>query len=395
MLTDTTLKQARPKEKDYKLADERGLYVLISKTGGKRFRFDYKFNLKRKTLALGIYPDISLANARIARDKARQLLANGIDPSENKRAEKEARYGKAINTFEVIAREWVSTHLMSKSKENAQRSLRRFELYLFPRFGSKPVSDIEPPEILSAIRVIQNLNKADTAKRTLQTAGQVWRYAVQTGRAVRDVTADLKGAIPNAKVKHMAAFTHPKDIAGLLQAIDGFTGTLTVQTALNLAPLVFVRPGELRKAKWADIDLDAAEWRYTVTKTNTEHIVPLSRQALEILKRIKPFSGAGEFVFVNGHNSKEAMSDAAVNAALRRMGYDTKTEITGHGFRATARTLLHERLGIDPNIIEHQLAHRVPDALGSAYNRTKFLEQRKAMMQTWADYLDELKREVS
>lgn len=391
MLTDTALKQAKPKEKDYKLTDERGLYVLISSTGGKRFRFDYKFNLKRKTLALGIYPDISLANARIARDKARQLLANGIDPGESKRAEKEARYGKAVNTFEVIAREWVLTHLMSKSKENAQRSLRRFELYLFPRFGSKPISDIEPPEVLSAIRIIQNLNKVDTAKRTLQTAGQVWRYAVQTGRVTRDVTADLKGALPSARVKHMAAFTDPKDIAALLRAIDGFTGTLTVQSALRLAPLVFARPGELRKAKWADIDLSLAEWKYTVTKTNAEHIVPLSQQAVAILKEIQPFSGAGEFVFVNGHNSKEAMSDAAVNAALRRMGYDTKIEITGHGFRATARTLLHERLGIDPNIIEHQLAHRVPDVLGCAYNRTRFLEQRKEMMQKWADYLDELK----
>lgn len=391
MLSDTALKQAKPKEKNYKLNDERGLYVLVSKTGGKRFRFDYKFNLKRKTLALGIYPDVSLANARLARDKARQQLANGIDPSETKRAEKEARYGNAINTFEVIAREWVSTHLMSKSEQNAKRSLRRFELYLFPRFGSKPIADIEPPEVLSAIRVIQNLNKTDTAKRTLQTAGQVWRYAVQTGRVIRDVTADLKGAIPSSRVKHMAAFTDPKDIAALLRAIDGFTGTLTVQTALKLAPLVFVRPGELRKAKWADIDLNLAEWKYTVTKTNTEHIVPLSRQAVAILKEIQPFSGAGEFVFINGHNSKEAMSDAAVNAALRRMGYDTKTEITGHGFRATARTLLHERLGIDPNIIEHQLAHRVPDVLGGAYNRTRFLEQRKEMMQKWADYLDELK----
>lgn len=391
MLTDTALKQAKPKEKDYKLNDERGLYVLISKTGGKRFRFDFKFNLKRKTLALGIYPDVSLANARLARDRARQQLASGIDPSETKRAEKEARYGNAANTFEVIAREWVSIHLMSKSKQNAQRSLRRFELYLFPRFGSKPIADIDPPEVLSAIRVIQNLNKTDTAKRTLQTAGQVWRYAVQTGRVTRDVTADLKGAIPSSRVKHMAAFTDPADIAALLRAIDGFTGTLTVQMALKLAPLVFVRPGELRKAKWADIDLNSAEWKYRVTKTNTEHIVPLSRQAVAILKEIQPFSGEGEFVFINGHNSKEAMSDAAVNAALRRMGYDTKTEITGHGFRATARTLLHERLGIDPNIIEHQLAHRVPDVLGGAYNRTRFIEQRKEMMQQWADYLDKLK----
>ena len=391
MLTDVTVRNAKPKDKPYKITDEKGMYLFVQPTGGKLWRFDYRYFGKRKTKALGSYPDISLNKARELRDEARKLLAVDVDPSEVTKAQKASKLSKLSNTFEVIAREWVSTHLMTKSKNNAERSLRRFELYLFPKFGSKAILDITPPEILSAIRVIQNLNKTDTAKRTLQTAGQVWRYAVQTGRAERDITADLKGAIPNSKVNHMAAFTDPKEIAGLLRAIDGFTGTLTVQTALKIAPLVFVRPGELRKAKWADIDFKAAEWRYTVTKTNTEHIVPLSRQALEILKKIHPFSGAGEFVFVNGHNSKEAMSDAAVNAALRRMGYDTKTEITGHGFRATARTLLHERLGIDPNIIEHQLAHRVPDVLGGAYNRTRFLEQRKEMMQKWADYLDELK----
>jgi integrase len=391
MLTDVTVRNAKPKDKPYKITDEKGMYVFVKPTGGKLWRFDYRYFGKRKTKALGSYPDISLNKARELRDEARKLLAVDVDPSEVTKAQKASKLSKLSNTFEVIAREWVSTHLMTKSKNNAERSLRRFELYLFPKFGSKAILDITPPEILSAIRIIKNLNKTDTAKRTLQTAGQVWRYAVQTGRAERDITADLKGAIPNSKVNHMAAFTDPKEIAGLLRAIDGFTGTLTVQTALKFAPLVFVRPGELRKAKWADIDFKAAEWRYTVTKTNTEHIVPLSRQALEILKEIHPFSGAGEFVFVNGHNSKEAMSDAAVNAALRRMGYDTKTEITGHGFRATARTLLHERLGIDPNIIEHQLAHRVPDVLGGAYNRTRFLEQRKEMMQKWADYLDELK----
>ena len=391
MLTDVVVRNAKPKDKAYKMADERGMYLLVQPSGGKLWRFDYRYFGKRKTKALGAYPDITLIKARELRDEARRLLASDVDPSEVRKAEKAAKLGKLSNSFEVIAREWVSVHLMSKSRANAERSLRRFELYLFPRFGSKAIADIEPPEVLSAIRVIQNLNKIDTAKRTLQTAGQVWRYAVQTGRAVRDVTADLKGAIPSAKVKHMAAFTDPKDVASLLRAIDAFTGTFTVQSALKLAPLVFVRPAELRKAKWDDIDFDVAEWRYTVTKTNTEHIVPLSRQALEILKEIYLFSGGGQFVFVNGHNSKEAMSDAAINAALRRMGYDTKTEITGHGFRAVARTLLHERLDIDPHIIEHQLAHRVPDALGSAYNRTKFLAQRKDMMQKWADYLDELK----
>ena len=391
MLTDVTVRNLKSKDKPYKVADERGMYILVQPSGGRLWRFDYRYFGKRKTEALGSYPDVSLNKARELRDEARKLLASQLDPGEVRRAEKAAKLGKLSNTFEVIAREWVFSHLMGKSKANAQRTLRRFESYLFPKFGGKSISDIEAPEILSAIRIIHNLNKTDTAKRTLQTAGQVWRYAVQTGRTERDITADLKGSIPSAKVRHMAAFTDPKDMGALLRAIDAFTGTLTVQTALKLAPLVFVRPGELRKARWADIDLDAAEWKYRVTKTDVDHIVPLSTQAIAILKVIHDFSGGGQFVFINGHNSNEAMSDAAVNAALRRMGYDTKTEITGHGFRAVARTLLHERLGVDPNIIEHQLAHRVPDVLGGAYNRTKFLEQRKTMMQTWADYLDELK----
>jgi integrase len=225
----------------------------------------------------------------------------------------------------------------------------------------------------------------------LQAAGQVFRYAVQNGFTLRDVTADLKGALPPTSVKHMAAFTEPKQIAELLRAIDSFNGTLTVQCALRLSPLVFVRPSELRQAKWRDVDLDVGEWRYLVSKTNTDHLVPLSTQAVEILRSIKPLSGHGEFVFQNGHSPQRPMSEAAINAALKRMGYDTQSEITGHGFRAMARTILHERLNIDPHIIEHQLAHKVPDALGAAYNRTKFIEQRKLMMQQWADYLDELK----
>jgi integrase len=219
----------------------------------------------------------------------------------------------------------------------------------------------------------------------------VFKYAIQKGKALRNPCPDLQGALPSPVVKHMAAFTEPKEIAELMRAIDGFTGTLTVQMALRLSPLVFTRPSELRRAKWADIDLEAKEWRYKVTKTNTMHLVPLSNQAIAILMQMKNVSGHGEFVFQGGHDPKKPMSDAAINAALRRMGYDTKTQITGHGFRAMARTILHERLNIDPYIIEHQLAHKVPDALGAAYNRTKFIEQRTTMMQAWADYLDELK----
>ncbi len=229
------------------------------------------------------------------------------------------------------------------------------------------------------------------AHRALKATGQVFRYAVQNGKAIRDVTADLKGALPPAKVKHMASFTEPKDVAEFLRATDRFQGTFTVECALRMAPLVFTRPRELRRAKWADIDLEAGEWRYLVSKTQTEHIVPLSRQAIKILKDIQPLSGHREFVFQGGHDPRKPMSEAAINASLKRMGYNTQTQITGHGFRAMARTILHERLSIDPVIIEHQLAHKVPDTLGKAYNRTKFLDQHNEMMQTWADYLDELK----
>ena len=391
MLTVTAVNQAKPKDKPYKMADEKGLYLFIQSTGSKLWRFDYRFNDKRKTLAIGAYPDLSLAEARNKRDKARNLLANEVDPSEAKKAIKVAKNNLVANSFEVIAREWIATKMQTKSESYQNNILRRFELYLFPWLGKRVISEINAPELLDVIRRIEKLNKVETAYRTLQATGQVFRYAVQTGRTLRDITTDLRGALTPSVTKHMASFTEPHQVAELMRAIDGFTGTLTVQTALRLAPLVFVRPSELRKAKWVDIDLDASEWRYLVTKTKTEHIVPLCTQAIKLLEGIKPVSGDGEFVFQGGHNPDKAMSEAAINAALRRMGYDTKTEITGHGFRAMARTILHERLNIDPHIIEHQLAHKVPDALGAAYNRTKFLDQRKVMMQKWADYLDELK----
>ncbi|HEY8118565.1 MAG TPA: integrase arm-type DNA-binding domain-containing protein [Methylophilaceae bacterium] len=391
MLTDAAIRNAKPKAKPYKMADERGMYLLVQSAGGKLWRFDYRFQGKRKTLALGAYPDVTLTKARSDRDDARKLLAAELDPSENRKAVKAAKHGNTANSFEVVAREWVSSHMANKSDGHRDKVIRRFELYLFPWIGKRPVADITAPEVLTAIKRIEKLGKLETAHRTLQTAGQVFRYAVQHGRAIRDVTADLRGALPAITTKHMAAFTEPKDVAELLRAIDGFKGTFTVQSALCLAPLVFVRPSELRKAKWADIDLDAGEWRYKVSKTKTDHLVPLSTQAIEILKSIQPLSGHGEYVFMGGHDPKMPMSEAAINAALKRMGYDTKTQITGHGFRAMARTILHERLEIDPHIIEHQLAHNVPDALGAAYNRTKFIEQRKTMMQQWADYLDELK----
>lgn len=344
-------------------------------------------------MSLGTYPEVSLADARTRRDDARKLLAQipPVDPSDVKKAQKQNLYGRHENTFEALAREWAESYFKTKSSSHKERTIRRLELYIFPWLGKKPISDITAPDVLNVVKRPQNQSKLETAHRALQVVGQVFRYAVQNGKVVRDVTADLRGALPAPQVKHMASFTEPKQVAELLQAIEAFQGTFTVECALRLAPLVFVRPSELRRAKWADIDLDAREWRYLVTKTKSHHIVPLSTQAIKILEQLNSVSGHGEFVFQGGHDPKKAMSEAAINAALKRMGYDTKTQITGHGFRAMARTILHERLDIDPHIIEHQLAHKVPDALGAAYNRTKFLEQRKAMMQQWADYLDELK----
>ena len=391
MLTVTATNNAKPKDKPYKLADEKGLYLFIQASGGKLWRFDYRFDGKRKTLSLGAYPDVSLADARNKRDDARKLLANETDPSETKKAAKASKTGALANSFEVVAREWAISYFTNKSASHKERTVRRLENYIFPWLGNKPISEITAPQILEVIKRIENLNKLETAHRTLQATSQIFRHAVQTGRALRDPTIDLRGALPAPIVKHMAAFTEPKEIAELLRAIDGFTGSFTVQCALRLSPLVFTRPSELRMAKWADIDLVANEWRYLVSKTKTMHLVPLSKQAAKLFTDLKAISGHGEYVFQNGHDPKKPMSPAAINAALKRMGYDTQKDITAHGFRAMARTILHERLNIDPYIIEHQLAHKVPDTLGAAYNRTKFIEQRTAMMQAWADYLDELK----
>lgn len=390
-LTDIKVKNAKPKGKPYKLAAGRGLHLLVKSDGSKHWQFRFRFEGKENTIAIGRYPEVSLANAEKKATSALELIDGGINPSENKKASKASKTGVLANSFEVVAREWAISYFTNKSASHKERTIRRLESYIFPWLGNKPISEITAPQILEVIKRIENLNKLETAHRTMQAASQVFRHAVQTGRALRDPTFDLRGALPATVVKHMAAFTEPKEIAELLRAIDGFTGSFTVQCALRLSPLVFARPSELRTAKWADLDLDAKEWRYKVSKTKTMHLVPLSTQAAKLFADIKALSGHGEFVFQGGHDPKKPMSAAAINAALKRMGYDTQKDITAHGFRAIARTILHERLNIDSYVIEHQLAHKVPDALGAAYNRTKFIEQRTAMMQTWADYLDELK----
>lgn len=286
-LSDIAVRKSIPESKAYKLSDGGGMYLEVMPNGSKYWRLKYRYNGKEKRLALGVYPDVSLALARDRMQDARALLAKDIDPSENKKAVKAAKFEKSEYSFEVVAREWIASHMANKAASHRDKVIRRFELYLFPWIGNKPIADITAPQVLDAIKRIEKLGILETAHRALQTSGQVFRYAVQTGRAMRDVTTDLKGALPPTRTVHMASFTEPREVAELLRAIEGFKGTITVQCALRLAPLVFVRPSELRMAKWADIDLKTGEWRYLVSKTKTDHLVPLPRQAIEILKEIK------------------------------------------------------------------------------------------------------------
>jgi integrase len=390
-LSDTKIRKIKPTGKPYKVADEKGLHLLVSPSGGKLWRMKYRFDGKEKLLSFGAYPDVPLVRAREKRDEARSLIADGVDPADNKRAQKAAKADRAANSFEIIAREWFEARKDKWAPSHSGRLIKRLQNDVFPWIGGRPIAEITAPEILSVMKRIEGRGTLDTAHRVHQDCGQVFRYAVSTGRADRDPTGDLRGALPTAAGGHFASITDPDSVGELLRAVDGFKGTLIVQCALKLAPMLFVRPGELRQARWNNFDLDKAEWKYLVTKTKTEHLVPLPSQAVTILRDLHALTGDSDFVFPGARSNGRAMSDAAINAALRRMGYDTKTEITGHGFRAMARTILHEVLGIPPEVIEHQLAHKVPDALGSAYNRTKFLPARKAMMQQWADYLDKLK----
>jgi integrase len=389
-LTDTAVRTAKPIDKPIKMFDERGLFLIVTPAGGKWWRLRYKFDGKEKLLSLGTYPDTSLKDARERRDEARKLLANDIDPGENRKVQKAARVERAENSFEVIAREWFAKYRDTWAPSHSDKIITRLENDVFPWIGGKPVAEITAPVVLDVLRRIEGRGTLDTAHRAKGNISQVMRYAIATGRAERDPCPDLRGALPPISKSNFASITDPVKVAELLRAMDAFSGTFVVKSALLLAPMLFVRPGELRKAEWKDFDLDNAQWCYVASKTKTDHIVPLASQAVGILKELHQLTGHGRYVF-SGRDPQKAMSEATINAALRRMGYDTKTEITGHGFRAMARTILHEVLQQRPEVIEHQLAHAVPDALGTAYNRTLFLKERKAMMQLWADYLDKLK----
>jgi integrase len=391
-LTDTTIKAAKPIEKAYKIPDEKGMFLLVHTNGSKYFRLKYYFAKKEKLLALGVYPETSLKQAREKRDIARKQIADGIDPSEHRKATKAARVQDVENSFEIVAREWGSKQVKNWD-DKSNRNKRMLEKNIFPWLGHRPITDILPIDVLTCLRRIEERGAIETAHRTLQICGQVFRYAVATARIDRDITADLRGALQTTKGGHFASITDPKELAPLLRAIDNYSGTFTVKAALQLAPLVFARPSELSKMQWDQINIDTREWRYTVTKTDTPHVVPLSTQAIAILNAIKPVTGHGRYVFPSARtpNGSRAMTSEALLAGLRRMGFDN-TEMTVHGFRATARTILDEVLGVRQDFIEHQLAHEVKDPNGRSYNRTAHLPERHKMMQRWADYLEDLKR---
>lgn len=389
-LTDLSIRNFKPELKPKKHSDGGGLFLLVTPAGTKLWRLAYRYDGKQKQLALGAYPYVSLKDARERRDAARTLLAHDVDPSENRKAAKAAKVSSAENSFEIVAREWFGKQSGSWNASHGDRIIRRLERDVFPWIGGKPIAEIAATDLLGVARRIEKRGAVETAHRAIQNCGQVFRYAIATGRATHNPAPDLKGALPPVKTVHMSAITDPSKVGALLNTLDAYSGTLIVRCALQLAPLVFVRPGELRKAEWADIDLDAGEWRYLVTKTQAQHIVPLSRQAVAILREIQPLTNRSRYVFHSARTRERPMSDNAILAAMRRLGI-AKDEMSGHGFRAMARTILDEELGFRPDFIEHQLAHAVRDPNGRAYNRTAYLAERRSMMQAWSDYLDKLK----
>jgi len=388
LLSELTIRNAKPQVKTLKLRDGAGLFMVIEPSGKKWWKFRGFFAGKETSLSFGSYPSVTLAQARAKRDEANSRIANGIDPAAFRRSEKAILAGEG--SFEQVSREWHKRFLPTWSELYGKTLLIRLERMVFPYIGRRPTGEVTAPEVLAVLRRIEK-KSLETAHRMRILIGQVFRYAVATGYASSDPTTALKGALPQTIVKSMAAPTDPKKIGPLLRMLDGYQGTFVVACALKLSPLVFVRPGELRQALWADIDLEKKEWRYVASKTAADHIVPLSTQAVSILNDLHPLTGQGHYVFPSARTSARPMSNNTINAALRRMGIDTQNELTAHGFRAMARTVLEEELDVRPEVIELQLAHAIKDPNGVAYNRTKHLKKRIEMMQIWADYLDKLK----
>ena len=389
-LTDIKIRSTKPKSKQFKLSDGQGLYLLVSQKG-KYWRYNFRHNGKYKTLAIGVYPEISLKEAREAHQKARALLSKGIDPTYKKKIEKLTHYQHLEDSFKVISLEWMDKQKGKWSQSHYQSVSSRLKNNIYPWLGDRPIAEITAPELLATLRRMESRGIHHTTLKVKQYCGQVFRYAIVTGRAERDPSADLRGALTPAITKHHATITDPIQIKGLLNAIDDYKGEITTRYALKLAPLVFVRPTELRHAEWEEIDFNKAEWRIPAEKMKMkdEHIIPLSLQVIDIFKELQPMTGKGKYVFPSIRSNARAMSENTVNGALRRLGY-TKDEMTAHGFRAMASTLLNAQ-GFRPDVIERQLAHAERNKVRASYNRAEYLTERKAMMQHWADYLDALR----
>ncbi|MEQ6886468.1 integrase arm-type DNA-binding domain-containing protein [Salicola sp. Rm-C-2C1-2] len=391
-LNDTALKKATFEHlgRTKKLSDGGGMYLHVQRHG-RYWRMKYRFDGKERTLALGVYPDVSLKQARAKRDEARQLLAEGIDPHAQRAQLDQERAIHNANTFEAVAQEWFEhKHKPEVEATYAQKNWNRLRNHAFPLLAKRPIAELRTPEVLEALRRIEKKGHKDNAHRVKTLIGQIFRYAIATGRAESDVTRDLKGALASPTPRHLAALVTPEEIIPLLKAIPSYRGQPTTTIALELSPLLFTRPGDLRKMRWSEIDFERAQWNIPKTKNGFPLIVPLAQQAIALLEQLQPLTGRFEYVFTGTGRPNRPMSENTVNGALKALGFEG--QMTAHGFRAMARTVLVERLGYPENIVEMQLGHKVPDVHGRAYNRAQWIEERQSMMQKWADYLDELKQ---
>lgn len=391
-LTDVIIKNAKPKaDKPLRMYDQRGLYLEIAPSGGKWWRWKYRFAGKERRLSFGVYPEVSLKDARDRCDEARKLLRDGVDPSLDRKAEKLKRAHAVEDSFESVGRAWYEKELSSwESPDHAKRVLRLLERDVYPYLGVRPIAEIEGPDVLAVLQRMEARGVRETTRRARIYCEKIFNHAFALGKVKHNPAAGLVDALKAPKKEHFPAITDPQRFGELMRAIDGYQGTFIVCSALRLAPLVFVRPGELRKAEWKDFNLEKAEWCYVASKTNPDHIVPLSKQALRILRELFQVTGTGRYVFPGARSIKRPMSDNAVLMALRSMEIPAD-EMTGHGFRATLRTIGAEVMHFRDDLMDHQLAHMVKDPNGRAYNRTKFLPERRQMMQEWSDYLDRLK----
>ena len=390
MLTDTKLRALKPREASHRVADSNGLCIEVRPTGAKVWRYRYRYAGKPSIVTMGEYPTLSLMQARAERDKLRALLKGGANPAHVARAERAVQAERANSTFGSIGLELLAKRAKEGLSPGSVKRERRLIEKDLASISDMPIADVSAPVLLAALRKLEQRGIVETAHRARSHAGRVFRYAIATGRAQRNPADDLACALEQPQTKHFASLTEPERIGELLRALWAYQGSPVTCAALKLAPMLFVRPGELRQAKWADIDLDAREWRYVTSKTKTAHIVPLATQAAAVLEELWPLTKRSTYVFPGVRSSDRPMSENTVNAALRNLGFDGET-IVGHGFRAMARTVLDEVLEFRPDYIEHQLAHAVRDPLGRAYNRTAHLSERKKMMQSWADYLDTLR----